>query len=161
MANGRTARPLPARYLTLIRRFPLRPIRSEAELDRAQAVIDELLDHGRLDPAEQDYLDVLGDLVEHYEDAQHAIAIDDLSDADMLEHLIEAKGVTQAEVARSTGIAESRISEVLSARRRLTREQVEQLAIYFHVPPGVFLKKTEARNRRSKRKRRDEASRLH
>ena len=32
----------PASYLRLIRRFPLRPIQSEAELDRATAVMNEL-----------------------------------------------------------------------------------------------------------------------
>jgi HTH-type transcriptional regulator/antitoxin HigA len=115
----------------------LRPIRNERELDRATAVINSLLDRRRLSPAEQDYLDVLGDLVERYEDEAHPIA--DVSDAAMLEHLIEAKGITQAQVARATGIAQSRISELLSGRRRLTRAQIEKLAAYFHVKPAVFL----------------------
>src|ERR1700726_4488105 len=61
------------RVLALIRRFPLRPIRSEAELDRATAVINTLLDRAKLDAAEDDYLDVLSNLVEHYEDKHHAI----------------------------------------------------------------------------------------
>ena len=50
-------------YLELVRAFPLRPIRIDKELDRAIAVIDALLDRGRLTAAEGDYLDVLGDLV--------------------------------------------------------------------------------------------------
>jgi HTH-type transcriptional regulator / antitoxin HigA len=37
------------------------------------------------------------------------------SDADMLRHLMEAKGVTQADVHRDTGQAKSSISEVLAA----------------------------------------------
>ena len=41
-------------------------------------------------------------------------------------------------MARATGIAESRISEVLSGKRQLT-EQIMKLAAYFHVQPGVFL----------------------
>src|SRR5579872_2385309 len=55
-------------YLTLIREFPLRPIRSEADLDGAIAMIDALTDRGELRPDEQDYLDVLSKLVEEYED---------------------------------------------------------------------------------------------
>jgi len=35
------------RYLELVRQVPLRPIRSEAELDRAIAMIDALLDQDK------------------------------------------------------------------------------------------------------------------
>src|SRR5438132_11922749 len=126
-------------YLELVRAFPLRPIRTEKELDRAIAVIDALLDRGRLTAAEDDYLDVLGDLVERYEDKHHPIPTDDLSEAEMLGHLIEAKDVTQAEVARATGTRESRFSEALTGKRRLTRTQISKLAAYFRVSPAVFL----------------------
>src|SRR5262249_49540568 len=126
-------------YLELVRRCPLRPIRTEAELDRAQAIINELLDRDRLDAGEDDYLDVLSDLVERYEDKAHPIPTDDLTEAEMLEHLIEARGVKQVDVARGAGIAESTLSEVLAGKRKLTRGQVEKLARYFHVEPGVFL----------------------
>ena len=126
-------------YLELVRAFPLRPIRTEKELDRAIAVIDALLDRGRLTAAEDDYLDVLGDLVERYEDKHHPIPTDDLTDAEMLKHLIEAKDVTQAEMARATGIRESRISELLSGKRKLTRTHITKLAAYFRVSPAVFL----------------------
>jgi len=126
-------------YLELIRAFPLRPIRTERELDRATNVINVLLDRGRLTSAEEDYLDVLSDLVERYEDKHHRIATAGLTDAEMLAHLLEAKDVTQAEVARATGIRESRISEVLSGKRQLTRNQIGKLAAYFWVSPAVFL----------------------
>ncbi len=136
--RGRTKEPS-ASYLRLIRRFPLRPIRSEAELDRATAVIDELLDRDDLDPAEQDYLDVLGDLVERYEVEAHPIDAAGLTDAEMLAFLIEQKGVKQVDVARGAGVAESTVSEILAGKRKLSRGQVEKLARYFRVGPGVFL----------------------
>jgi HTH-type transcriptional regulator/antitoxin HigA len=125
------------RYLTLIRRFPLRRIRSERELEQAIAVIDELLDRDQLTVDEQDYLDVLGDLVERYEDQAYPIPA--VSDAGMLRFLIDQKEVTQADVARATGIREARISEILSGKRELTRTQITKLAAYFHVSPAVFL----------------------
>ena len=139
--NGKSGRtkPPPASYLALIRRFPLRPITSDTELDQATAVINSLLDRDNLDRAEEDYLDVLGDLVERYEDKHHPVSTDDLTEAEMLDHLIEAKGVTQAEVAHRTGIAESTLSELLSGKRQMTRAQICKLAAYFHVEPGVFL----------------------
>jgi HTH-type transcriptional regulator/antitoxin HigA len=123
-------------YLRLVRAFPLRPIRTEEELDRAIEVIDSLLDRDDLDAAEADYLDVLGDLVERYE-AEHD-PIEEASDADMLAHLIDAKGVTQADVARGTRIAVSTISEVLSGKRTLNRAHIAKLARYFGVDPATF-----------------------
>lgn len=133
--KGATVEVSPA-YLKLVRAFPLRPIRTEAELDRAIEVVNSLLDRDDLAPAEADYLDVLGDLVERYETEQHPV--EDVSDADMLEHLIEARGVTQAEAARGAGIAVSTISEVLSGKRTLSRAHIGKLARYFGVDPGVF-----------------------
>lgn len=41
-------------YLKLIHQFPLRPIRSDAELDQAIQVIDSLLDRDEIDPAEKE-----------------------------------------------------------------------------------------------------------
>src|SRR5271156_2377122 len=74
-------------YLALIRRFPLRPIRSDDELDAASAIIDELTDRDDLSPTEADFLDVLGDLVEKYED-QH-VEMPQVSDAEMLRSLMD------------------------------------------------------------------------
>ena len=125
------------RYLELIRTFPLRPIRSDKELSEALAVVDELLDQKRLAAEEQDYLDVLSGLVQRYEKEQHPMP--PASDAQMFRHLIEAKNVTQVQVARATGIAESTISAVLAGHRRLNREHIEKLARYFHVGARAFL----------------------
>ena len=136
MANTRP-RTASKGYLELVRRLPLRPIRSVRELEQAIAVIDALLDRDRLTPDEQDYLDVLADLAERYED--QARPIPDVSDEEMLRFLIDQKDVVQAEVARATGIREARISEVLCGKRKLTRTQITKLAAYFRVSPAVFL----------------------
>jgi HTH-type transcriptional regulator/antitoxin HigA len=124
------------RYLELILRFPLRPIRSDQELDQAIDVIDSLIDRPRLKTAEKDYLDVLSDLVERYESEHHPIP--PLPDSELLQHLIELKGVPQAVVARDTAIAESTISEVIAGRRKLSRTHIGKLARYFSVQPGAF-----------------------
>ena len=108
-------------YWKLIHGFPLRPIRTEKELDRAIEIIDSLLDRADLTAAEEDYLDLLGDLVERYED--EAYPLPEVSEGALPRFLIDQKDVVQAEVARATGIAESRISEVLSGKRQPTRTQ--------------------------------------
>ncbi len=123
-------------YFDLVRRFPLRPIRSDDELDEAIEVVDSLLSRGALAPEEEDYLEVLSDLVQRYESEAHPLA--PVSDAEMLRHLIEAKGVSQSRVSRETGIADSTISEVLRGKRSLNRSHIGKLARYFKVSADVF-----------------------
>jgi HTH-type transcriptional regulator/antitoxin HigA len=123
-------------YLELIKRFPLRPIRTEVDLDGAIAVVDELLDRAHLEPGERDYLDVLSDLIERYELEAHPIP--PASDAEMLAHLLEARRATPVDVARATGIAGATISEVLAGKRQFNRAQIGRLSRYFHVGPAVF-----------------------
>ncbi len=124
------------RYLDLIRRFPLRPLRSDSELDSAIEVIDSLIDRDKLSAPERDYLDVLSGLVKDYE--EEAVAIKSVSDSEMIRFLIEAKQVTQSQVAAGTGIAESTVSAVLAGKRKLNRNHIGKLAKYFHVSTAVF-----------------------
>lgn len=124
-------------YFDLVRRFPLRPIRSDEELDEAIRMVDSLLDRPKLAPEEEDYLEVLGDLVKQYETEAHPMR--PVTDAEMLRHLIEAKGVSQTELSGATGIADSTISEILKGKRSLNRNHIGKLARYFHVSPDVFV----------------------
>lgn len=124
------------RCVALIRQFPLRPLRSDADLDAAVAVVDGLIDGDDLTNAERDYLDVLSDLVESYE--EDAVPMRVVDDAEMLRFLIEQRSITQSELARQTRIAESTLSEVQSGKRKLTRTQIGKLARFFQVEPGVF-----------------------
>jgi hypothetical protein len=60
-------------YLELVQRFPLKHLRSDRELAAAIEILKSLLIRGDLASGEQDYLDVLTDIVERYErDASHA-----------------------------------------------------------------------------------------
>ena len=123
-------------YLELVVQFPLRPIRSDEELAEAVRMVDSLLDRRDLAPEEEDYLEVLGDLIERYEGEAHPMA--PVSDAEMLRHLIEAKEVSQTEISTATGIADSTISEILKGKRSLNRGHIGKLARYFNVSPDVF-----------------------
>jgi HTH-type transcriptional regulator / antitoxin HigA len=129
--------PTNERYFELVREFPLRPITNDDGLIRANAVIHKLIDKEVLSDEEEDYLDVLGRLVEAYEDEHHPLPA--ISDVAMLRYLIEARDVTQTEVSVGTGIAESTLSSILVGRRILTRSHIEALARFFKVSPAVFM----------------------
>lgn len=123
-------------YLELVLAFPLASIRSDEHLDEAQKVMDRLLAKGEPDDGEEMYLDALSDLVAVYENEQHPI--EPATDADMLRHLLEAKGVTQAQVSQAAGIAKSTISEVLAGKKPFSRQMIRKLADYFQVDVSLL-----------------------
>ena len=125
-----------SKYMTLVAKFPLASIRSERQLNAAQAVLDQLLANGKLDAGEEMYLDALSDLIAAYEDANYAI--EPASDADMLQHLLDAKGITQAELHRRTGLPKSTISEVLAGKKPFSRTMIRTLAAFFEVDSSVL-----------------------
>jgi HTH-type transcriptional regulator/antitoxin HigA len=124
-------------YLELVLAFPLASIHSEKHLDEAQEVIDRLLARPKLDEGEEAYLDALSDLVAVYEDQHHAIA--PASDADMLRHLLDAKGITQVQLSQESGIAKSTISEILAGKKPFSRQVIRKLADYFKVDVSVLV----------------------
>lgn len=123
-------------YFDLVGRFPLIVIRDDGHLDEAIAMIDELLCRN-LDEGQEAYMEVLENLVESYEGQRVQFA--DVSESDVLRLLMESNDLTQSQLARETGIPQSTISNVLRGVRRLTRDQIEAFAKYFHVGPAAFL----------------------
>ncbi|MFN0199121.1 MAG: type II toxin-antitoxin system HigA family antitoxin [Planctomycetaceae bacterium] len=123
-------------YLELIQAYPLISIRSESELKEAQAVMDRLFAKGSLSAGEEIYVDALSDLVATYED-DHCL-IEPASDAEMLRHLMEAKGITQVELHLRTSIAKSTISEILAGRKPFSRKIIRRLADYFEIETSVL-----------------------
>jgi HTH-type transcriptional regulator / antitoxin HigA len=123
-------------YLELVLAFPLASIKSEKHLHEAQQVMDRLLAQGKLDAGAAMYLDALSDLVGTYEDEHHTI--EPASDADMLRHLMEAKGVTQAQLSRGASVSRSTISEVLAGKKPFSRLTMRKLAKFFNLDVSVL-----------------------
>ena len=136
MAVKNAARKLPDTYFELVKRFPLIQIRDDGHLREAQEILDRLLQE-KLDVGAQEYLNVLTDLVESYEE-EH-VPIPDASEADVLRELMRANDLSQARLAKGVGVAQSTLSAVLNGTRHLTKEQVVKLARFFHVSPAAFL----------------------
>jgi HTH-type transcriptional regulator/antitoxin HigA len=132
--------PAKPKYLALVRKFPLRPIRSEEENETALAMLESLGDRQRvraLAPEEQDYITVLAKLIEEYENTRYPRG--PVTAATMLAHLIEAKGITQAQLAAETGLPESTVSELVNGACPLGRRQVQVFARYFGVDPALLI----------------------
>ena len=123
-------------YLELVLDFPLASIKSDEHLKEAQKVLDGLLARGVLNEGEEIYLDALSDLVGSYEDEHHAI--EPAYDAAMLQHLLDAKGISPAQLSRDAALPKSTISEVLNGKKRFSRQLIRKLADYFQVDVAVL-----------------------
>jgi HTH-type transcriptional regulator/antitoxin HigA len=123
-------------YLALIRAFPPRPIRDDDEHRRAIEVVNGLLDRPALTSDEEDYLDVLGLLVADYEDSLYEHP--EFAPVDRLRHLMGEHVLTQAELARRTGIAVTSLSDILNGVRRISPRVRAKLAECFGVSSSFF-----------------------
>lgn len=127
---------VPDSYFDLVKQFPLTHLQDDNHLDAAQRMLDRLLQED-LDKGAREYLDVLTDLIEAYEEKHVPLA--DASEAEVLRELMRANSLSQPKLAKAIGIAQSTLSAVLNGRRSLTKGQAVKLAKFFNVSPAVFL----------------------
>ncbi|HEY3243269.1 MAG TPA: helix-turn-helix domain-containing protein [Phycisphaerae bacterium] len=123
-------------YLDRVRSFPLKTIKNDVEHEQAARIISELMGR-KLDSGTGDYLDALIVLVSKYEDEHHAIA-EDMTPQEALRALMEANGLSQADIGRIIG-SESSVSMFLGGNRELSKSQIKKLAERFKLNAAVFL----------------------
>lgn len=124
-------------YQELLVDYTPRPVRSEREYRRTMRLIDGLMKKPGLSRAESELLELLATLAEQYESIEYPTP--QASQADLLAHLIDARGITQAELARQTGVPPSVITNVLKGRRKISQANIARLAAYFHVSAAEFI----------------------
>lgn len=114
----------------------IRPIHDEAGHAAALERIGALMAAESGSP-EGDELDVLTTLVEAYEERHHAIeAVDPVA---LIEHVIEARGLTRADLRPVLG-SSGRVSEILGRRRPLTIAMIRGLHERFGLPAHVLIR---------------------
>ena len=123
-------------YLALVRAFPLRPVRGDEEHRRAIEVANGLLTRPSLPPDVEDYLDVLGLLIADYEDSIYDHP--EFTPVERLRSLMEEHAMSQAELARRTGVPVTSLSDILNVKRRISPRVRAQLAQCFGVSASFF-----------------------
>jgi HTH-type transcriptional regulator/antitoxin HigA len=113
----------------------IRPIKTEQDYQMAMARIDVLWGSGK-DTPPGDELDLLVTLVESYEIRHYPIAPPDPVDA--IKFRMEQMGLTNADMIRYLG-SQSRVSEILNRKRKLTLKMVKKLYTELKIPAEVLL----------------------
>jgi HTH-type transcriptional regulator / antitoxin HigA len=128
-------------YLRLIRKFPLRVIKSESQYDQAIEVVQSLAIRGEdgLDSGQADYLDALTNLVESYDEEHHLVAPDGLRPHQRLKWVAGEAGLSQDQVAKLLGVSQPLVSLLFLGKRELTVSHIRKLSEHFHLNPRYFM----------------------
>jgi HTH-type transcriptional regulator/antitoxin HigA len=89
-----------------------------------------------LSPEEGKLLELLGILVEDYDDRHYPLGAGD--PVAILAELMEARGLTQKDLWPLFG-SKGTTSEVLNRKRGISKAQAKRLAEFFHVPADLFI----------------------
>jgi HTH-type transcriptional regulator / antitoxin HigA len=128
----------PKKYARLANRIPVKAIETEEEYDHMVAAVGQLIDKGeqRLSPEESALLETMAILVQAYDDRHHPLP--PVAPNEMLAYLMETSGRTAKDLLPVFG-TRGRVSEVLSGKRAISKEQAKRLASVFKVTVDLFI----------------------
>ena len=124
------------RYAELTGAFPLRPIRSDEGLAQTRAVLRTITGIER-NQDEEDFFAVLCGLIRAHEEVH--VALPTLTPGDVLRAFLEDHEMSQADLSKATGIADSNISAMLNNRRGISKAARASFANVFGISPTRFV----------------------
>ncbi len=125
-----------AKYGRLLARVQPAVIQTKEEYRRLMGEVDKLMDKD-LTPEESRLFDLMVKLVQDYED-RNVPQLDAAGPLDILRHLMEARGLAPKDLWETFG-SKGAASEVLNARRSISKAQAKRLAEFFHVSAELFI----------------------
>ena len=126
------------KYVRLLSKVHPGVIKSDAEHDRLLGIVETLMAKGetRLSPEEESLLELLLHLIHTYEKQRYHIPPS--PPHEIVSQLMKERGLTPVDLVALLG-GESRVSEVLSGKRSVSKEQAKRLAARFEVGVEIFL----------------------
>ncbi len=113
----------------------IKPIKTENDYNQALERLETIFD-AKLGSAEGDELEVLGILINQYENEHFPIGLPDPIEA--IKFRMEQMGYNQNDLANIVGL-KSRASEILNRKRKLSLEMIRQLHERLNIPTDVLI----------------------
>ena len=137
MKPATTFSKLPTTYDKLVAFHAPRPIHDDTELENTVEIVDALAGR-RLTKDQEDYLQILSQLVEAYEN-DTIEKPQDVRGNETLAFLLEEHGQTGDGLATLLGVDRSVAYKILKGTRRLTADHIRKLSAHFRVSADLFL----------------------
>lgn len=115
----------------------IKPIKTEKDYQFALERLEEIFD-AKLNSKEGDELEILSILIEKYESKHFPIEMPDPIEA--IKFRMDQLGMKQKDLAEAVGF-NSRVSEILNKKRKLTIEMVRNLSEKLRIPTEVLIQK--------------------
>jgi HTH-type transcriptional regulator / antitoxin HigA len=113
----------------------IKPIKNEKDYNQALERLETIFDAKPGTP-ESDELEVLGILIDQYENEHFPIGLPDPIEA--IKFRMEQMGYNQNDLAKIIGL-KSRASEILNRKRKLSLEMIRQLHERLNIPTDVLI----------------------
>jgi len=120
----------------------LKPIKSESDYRAALKRLEDIFDAKHGTP-ESDELEILGLIVDDYENKHYPIEAPDPIEA--IKIRMEEMHLRQVDLIHEIG-GKSRVSEILNRKRRLTVEMIRKLAIKLNISASVLIRDYQLSN---------------
>ncbi len=114
----------------------IKPIKTEADYNEALKRLEVIFD-AELDTPESDELEILGLMVDDYENKHYPIDAPDPIEA--IKIRMEELGLKQVDLINEIG-GKSRVSEILNRKRRLTVDMIRRLANKLNLSASLLIK---------------------
>lgn len=111
------------------------PLKSEA--DAVRDLIDELIDTEDRSADQQDFLDLIAQLLWTWE-SEHEEPVE-ATPQEVVRMFLAANNLPQSALVDSVFPNRHAVSDFLAGRRPLTVQRIKKLAAFFHVAPSAFL----------------------
>jgi antitoxin component HigA of HigAB toxin-antitoxin module len=129
-------------YFALVREFPLRTIKTEAQHAAAREFLisislecQETKDRGVLD-----FMETLAALIENYEkDHGYGLDLSGLTPISAINHLMEVHGLNVTQMAQIMGTSQGTLSEIRQGKRGVSKEMIRKLVDRFGVDARIFI----------------------
>jgi HTH-type transcriptional regulator/antitoxin HigA len=113
----------------------IKPIKTKKDYQAAMKRLEVIFD-AKPDTPEGDELEVLGILIDKYEQEHYPVDYPDPIEA--IKFRMEQMGYSQSDLAKVVGL-KSRASEILNKKRKLTLEMIRQLHQTLGIPTDVLI----------------------
>lgn len=129
---------VPQDYAGLCRMLTPRPIHDKVDYENVTEITDAMAGH-KLTADQEDYFDLLCQLIENYEKEHAQLDAPKVTGLEMLQHLLEANDMSAADLARLLGVHRTLGAMILRGERQLTLAHVQKLSSHFGVSADLFL----------------------
>jgi HTH-type transcriptional regulator/antitoxin HigA len=128
---------MPRDYADLVAMHSPRPLHNDVDEQNIEEIVNEMAGH-KLTADQEDYLNLLSDLLLKYQTERHPRLRSRRTPAQRLDYLMQQSETTPTQLAKILGCSQPLVSLVLGGKRELSKANMKKLARHFKLGVEYF-----------------------